>query len=90
METGLDMGNQTIFNVKDPTVAGQGANKKYVDSETAKNTTKVNQLTTSVNTQFATAQSQRNLKADKTYVDTTFLKLSGGTMTGDIDTGGKK
>ena len=31
METGLDMGNQTIFNVKDPTVADHGANKKYVD-----------------------------------------------------------
>ena len=84
METGLDMGNQTIFNVKDPTVSVQGANKKYVDAETAKNTTKVNQLTTSVNTQFATAQSQRNQKAEKTYVDTTFLKLSGGTMTEDI------
>ena len=90
METGLDMGNQTIFNVKDPTVSDQGANKKYVDAETAKNTTKVNQLTTSVNTQFATAQSQRNQKANKTYVDTTFLKLSGGTMTADINIGGKK
>ena len=90
MEASLDMGNQTIFNVKDPTVADQGANKKYVDADTAKNTAKVNQLTTSTNTKFATAQSQRNQKADKTYVDTTFLKLSGGTMTGDIDTGGKK
>ena len=28
METGLDMGNQTIFNVKDPTVSDHGANKK--------------------------------------------------------------
>ena len=89
-EVSLDIGNQTIFNVKDPTVAEQGANKKYVDAETAKNTTKVTQLQTSVNTQFATAQNQRNQKADKTYVDTTFLKLSEGTMTGDIDTGGKK
>ena len=90
MEASLDMRNQTIFNVKDPTVADQRANKKYVDAETAKNTAKVNQLTTSTNTKFATAQNQRNQKADKTYVDTTFLKLSGGTMTGDIDTGGKK
>ena len=74
METGLDMGNQTIFNVKDPTVSDQGANKKYVDSKTAKNTTKINELTTSVNTKFAAAQNQRNLKADKTYVDTTFFE----------------
>ena len=52
METALDMGNHTIFNVKDPTVADQGANKKYVDSETGKNATKANQLTTSVNSKF--------------------------------------
>ena len=90
MKASLDMGNQTIFNVKDPTVADQGAQKIYVDAETAKNTTKVNQLTTSINAGFATAQNQRNQKADKTYVDTTFLKLSGGTMTGDIDIGGNK
>ena len=32
METALDMGNHTIFNVKDPTVADQGANKRYVDN----------------------------------------------------------
>ena len=31
METALDMGNHTIFNVKDPTVADQGVNKRYVD-----------------------------------------------------------
>ena len=31
METALDMGNQTIFNVKDPTVDDQGVNKGYVD-----------------------------------------------------------
>ena len=90
MQTGLDMGNQTIFKVKDPTIADHGANKKYVGAETAKNTTKVNQLTSSTNAKFATAQSQRDLKADKSYVDTTFLKLSGGTMTSDIDTGGNK
>ena len=74
MQTGLDMGNHRIFNVK----------------ETSKVLTKVNQLTSSTNAKFATAQSQRSLKADKSYVDTTFLKLSGGTMTSDIDTGGDK
>ena len=36
MEAGLDMGNQTIFNVKDPTVADQGANKGYVDNSIVK------------------------------------------------------
>ena len=55
MEASLDMGNHTIFNVKDPTVADQVVNKKYLDAETAKNTTKVTQLQTSVNTKFATA-----------------------------------
>ena len=83
MEADLNMGNHQILNVKDPTIADHGVKKKYVDEETAK-------LTTSTNTKFATAATQRNLKADKTYVDTTFLKLSGGTMTGDINTGGKK
>ena len=36
MKTGLDMGNQTIFNVKDPTVADHGANKRYVDNSIVK------------------------------------------------------
>ena len=72
-----------LINVKNPTIADQGANKKYVDAEVAK-------VTTSTNTKFTTAATQRNLKADKTYVNSTFLKLSGGAMTGDIDTGGKK
>ena len=83
MEADLNMGNHQILNVKDPTIADHGANKKYVDAETAK-------LTTSTNTKFATAATQRNLKAGKSYVDTTFLKLSGGSMTGDINMGTKK
>ena len=33
METALDMGNQTIFNVKDPTIDDQGVNKGYVDKK---------------------------------------------------------
>ena len=36
METALDMRNDTIFNVKDPTVADQGANKRFVDNQDAK------------------------------------------------------
>ena len=36
MEANLDMGNQTIFNVKDPTVSDHGANKGYVDNSIQK------------------------------------------------------
>ena len=36
METGLDMGNQTIFNVKDPTVSDHGANKKICGCRNSK------------------------------------------------------
>ena len=36
MEAGLDMGNQTIFNVKDPTVDDQGANMRFVNSQISK------------------------------------------------------
>ena len=32
METALDMGNQTIFNVKDPTVDDQGVNMRFVNT----------------------------------------------------------
>ena len=32
METALDMGNQTIYNVKDPTVDDQGANMRFVNT----------------------------------------------------------
>ena len=33
MEADLNMGNHQILNVKDPTIADHGVNKKYVDSE---------------------------------------------------------
>jgi len=36
MEANIDMNNNTIFNVKDPTQADQTTNKKYVDNQLAK------------------------------------------------------
>ena len=32
METDLDMGNNIIYNVKEPTIPDQGVNKGYVDN----------------------------------------------------------
>ena len=93
METAFDMGNHTIFNVKDPTAADQGVNKKYVDAETAKNRVEINRVEFDLNTDILVSQNQIKTKADKTYVDAENAKqlsLSGGTMTGQIDMGGKK
>ena len=75
MEADLDMGNHQIFNVKDPTVSDHGVNKKYVDAETA---TKFNQLTSSTNAKFATAQNKketkRRIKAMSTQLSWNFLE----------------
>ena len=93
MEVALDMGNHTIFNVKNPTAADQGVNKRYADAETAKNRVEINRVEFDLNTNILVAQNQIKTKADKTYVDTENAKrlaLSGGTMTGEIDMGGKK
>ena len=90
METGLDMGNQTILNVKDPTVADHGVNKGYVDSKILENEKKVDEVTTYANNQYKSIMNIIARKTDQTYVNTTFLKLSGGTMTGPIHMNGKK
>ena len=65
MEAALGMGNHTIFNVKDPTVADQGANKRCVDDKDAKRDAAILKLNT-------TAQ----LKADKTDVDANNVKIT--------------
>ena len=65
MEAALDMGNNTLFNLKDPTVADQGANKRFVDSEDAKRDAEILKLNT-------TAQ----LKGDKTDVDANNAKMT--------------
>ena len=79
MEVGFDMGNHTIFNVKDPTVDDQGVNKKYVDAEV----NKIDQKTVSNRTEINRVETDVKVLEGKT------LALSGGTMTGDLDMGTK-
>ena len=67
-EAALDLRSNTLFNVKDPTVSDQGANKRYVDSEDAKRNTAILKLNT-------TAQ----LKADKTDVDANNVRITNNT-----------
>ena len=67
METALDMGNRTIFNVKDPTVADQGVNKKYVDAETVKTMIEINKVRFDSNKNDSIIRSYINTKADQTY-----------------------
>ena len=83
MKADLNMDNHTIFNVKDPTVADQGANKKYVDAEV----TKINQKTVSNRTEIARVETDVGI--DMTVLEGKTLALTGGTMTGDLDMGGK-
>jgi len=37
MEASIDMNNNTLYHVKDPEVADQATNKKYVDNQLQKN-----------------------------------------------------
>ena len=72
METALDMGNHTVYSVKDPTVADQGANKRYVDDKDAKRDAAILKLNT-------TAQSLRDLKADKTDAGANNVRITNNT-----------
>ena len=62
METSLDLNNHIIYNVKEPTISGQGVNKghadnslvgkadkSYVDTKTSGNSTRTNNNTTAIN-----------------------------------------
>ena len=96
METALDMGNQTIFNVKDPTVDDHGVNKGYADKKILplSGGTMKNELSMGGNKITNIAKPTRNADAatKKFVVDKTdqCLLLAGGTMTGQIDMGGEK
>ena len=96
METALDMGKHTIFNVKDPTVDDQGVNKGYVDKKflpllggTMKNELSMggNKIT---NLPKPTANSDAATKKFVVGKTDKCLLLAGGTMTGPINMGGKK
>ena len=76
MEAALDLGNTTIFNLKTPAIADQGANKGYVVSKDAKRDAAILKLKTDVTT---TAQSLRDVKANKTDVDTNNVKITNNT-----------
>ena len=96
METALDMGNQTIFNVKDPTVDDHGVNKGYVDKKflplsggTMKNELSMggNKITNIAKPTHPTDAATKFFVEKETQK---CLSLGGGTMTGQIDMGGKK
>ena len=95
METALNMGNHTIFNVKDPTVDDQGVNKGYVDKflPLSGGTIK-NDLSMGGNkiTNIARPMRDADAATKKFVVGKTdkCLRLAGGTMTGPINMGGKK
>ena len=95
METALDMGNQTIFNVKDPTVDDQGVNKGYVDKFLPlSGGTMTNELSMGGNKITNIAKPTRDADAaTKKFVvvkTNKCLLLAGGTMTGPINMGGNK
>ena len=95
METALDMGNHTIFHVKDPTVDDQGVNKRYVDKFLPlSGGTMKKKLSMGGNKIINIGRPMRDADAatKKFVVDKTgkCLLLAGGTMTGPINMGGKK
>ena len=96
METALDMGKHTIFNVKDPTVDDQGVNKGYVDKKflPLSGGTMKNGLSMGENkiTNIARPMRDADAATKKFVVDKTnkCLLLAGGTMTGPINMGGNK
>ena len=95
METALDMGNQTIFNVKDPTQDDQGTNKRYVDKFLPlSGGTMKNDLSMGGNkiTNIGRPMRDDDAATKKFVLDKTnkCLLLAGGTMKGPINMGGKK
>ena len=99
MEANIDMNNNTIFNVKDPTQADQTTNKKYVDNQLAKKLDKgakidmknksIINLNLPKNKRDATCVEFVNYRLSETQKN--YLKLDGSAnMTGDLNLNNNK
>ena len=94
MEANIDMDNNSIFNVKDPTQADQATNKKYVDTQLVKKLDKEADIdmknNSIVNLKFPSNQKDATSVefVNKRLGDTqkNFLKFDGtNSMTGDLN-----
>ena len=99
MEANIDMNNNTIFNVKDPTQADQTTNKKYVDNQLVKKLDKEVDIdmknNSIVNLKFPSNQKDAtnveyvNKRLSETQKE--YLKLDGTTsMSGDLNLNNNK
>ena len=99
MEANIDMDNNSIFNVKDPTQADQATNKKYVDNQLVKKLDKnvdidmtnksITNLKFPSNQKDATSVEFVNKRLSETQKN--FLKFDGtNSMTGDLNLNNNK
>ena len=99
MEANIDMNNNTIFNVKDPTQADQATNKKYVDNQLVKKLDKnvdidmtnksITNLKLPSNQKDATNVEFVNKRLNDTQKN--YLKLDGSAnMSGDLNLNNNK
>ena len=99
MEANIDMNNNTIFNVKDPTQADQATNKKYVENQLEKKLDKgsdidmknksITNLKLPSNQKDATNVEFVNKRLSETQKN--YLKLDGSAnMTGDLNLNNNK
>ena len=99
MEANIDMNNNTIFNVKDPTQADHATNKKYVDNQLVKKLDKnvdidmtnksITNLKFPSNQKDATSVEFVNKRLSETQKE--YLKLDGTTsMSGDLNLNNNK
>ena len=88
MQTHLDMEHNYIYNAKTPIKNGQGANKSYVDQHVAEaGDTMSGELNMGDNDiKGLPTRSQAGDEAtSKAYVDDNFFKLSGGSLTSNLN-----
>ena len=99
MEASIDMNNNTIYNVKDPTQADHATNKKYVDNQLVKKLDKnvdidmtnksITNLKLPSNQKDATNVEFVNKRLSETQKN--YLKLDGSAnMTGDLNLNNNK